>query len=819
MLRMASAVSIALGLAESDALVIGLARPFAQQVPCGFSLLCERFALAIDSFANRSQLNGATKTGRMRGIMTNSILRRPAITAAALLAGSALATPALAQDDDGLYIAQQRANRITVIGSRLPTEADELPVTVTVIDAVQIADELVTDIKDLVRFEPGVTVQRQPARFGAALGTTGRAGNSGFTIRGIGGNRTLILVDGVRVPDGFSFGAQDAGRGDYVDLGLVKRVEILRGPASALYGSDGLAGVVAFTLSDPEDFLEDGKSFGGLVRASYSSADNEFAETAILAGDLGDISLMAVYTRRDFEELETAGTNDVTGSTRTVANPQDGHSDAFLGRIVFEPAGGHELRLTGEYTETYLFTDVLSGLSGSVLDLKGTDSGERIRLAADWSWTPADSGGIEYAHIGAYWQDAEDRQFTAEDRNPAADRTRINTFENRVYGASAEARAAFATGGLAHRVVFGGDVSWLNQKGLRDGTVPPAGETFPTRAFPETDFMLAGVFIGDEIELADGLITLFPALRFDTYKLDAQDDPLLPAFDGADQSDSRLSPKFGAVLAFDDFRLFGNYAAGFKAPTPSQVNNFFANPLQGYTSIPNPDLKPETSTAFEGGIRYAGDIFSASLTAFHSEYEDFIAQIETTGLPFPSPPDDLWEFQWVNLTGAEISGIEGRAELTLRNGITARGAFAYAKGDEILEDGSEAPLTSVDPLTLVGGIGYRDRNGRFGSELIATHHDRKSAETSEGLCGANPCFRPGSFTILDATAFVRLFGSLTLRAGVFNILDKKHTQWSDVRGVALVADPDNPGSFIPPASADAYTRPGRSFSASISYRF
>jgi outer membrane cobalamin receptor len=64
----------------------------------------------------------------------------------------------------------------------------------------------------------------------------------------------LIQVDGVRVPYGFSFGAQDAGRGDYVDIGLIKSVEFLRGPASALYGSDGLAGAVSFVTSDPPTF-------------------------------------------------------------------------------------------------------------------------------------------------------------------------------------------------------------------------------------------------------------------------------------------------------------------------------------------------------------------------------------------------------------------------------------------------------------------------------------------------------------------------------------------------------------------------------------
>lgn len=123
---------------------------------------------------------------------------------------------------------------VSVLATRTETRPDEAPATVTVITARQIEAELATDIKDLVRFEPGVSVVSQPQRFGAALGTTGRGGNEGFTIRGMGGDRVLMIVDGVRVPDGFTFGAQSVGRGGYADLDLMKSVEILRGPASAL---------------------------------------------------------------------------------------------------------------------------------------------------------------------------------------------------------------------------------------------------------------------------------------------------------------------------------------------------------------------------------------------------------------------------------------------------------------------------------------------------------------------------------------------------------------------------------------------------------
>lgn len=724
------------------------------------------------------------------------------------LALAATTAPAFAQDNDGEYWLA-RKNQIVVTATRTAVKAEDLPVTVSVKTDEQIADELVTDIRDLVRFEPGVSVQRQPARFGAALGATGRAGNESFNIRGIGGNRVLIQVDGVRVPDGFSFGAQASGRGDYVDLGLIKSVEILRGPSSALYGSDGLAGAVSFITADPADFIETGKNVGGLLRAGYSSADEEFSETAILAGRSGDWSLMAAYTRRDWQELDNKGTVGGNGPARTEPNPQDGHSNAALARIVYDPANGHKLRLTGEYLDTELYTNGLTGVGpgsfgASVDRLEGWDTGERKRVSLDWSWEG--EGVIDFARVALYWQDGEDRQYTEEDRTPSADRTRLNTFENRVIGASADARADFATGAIAHRLVFGGDISKTRQRGLRDGTVPPAGEVFPTRAFPSTDFTRGGLFAGDEISIADGRLILYPALRFDWYDLSPDDDPLLPAFSGAGQDGSRLSPKFGALWKITDtVRLFANYATGFKAPEPGQVNQFFENLAFGYTSAPNPDLDPERSESFEGGIRFSSDQVSLDVTAFSARYKDFISQEVVSGSFTPADPA---VYQFVNLDRARVKGAEARFEGRASSGLYTTLALSYAKGDEIQPDGTRVPLSTIDPLKLVVGIGYREpQNGRFGGQLIMTHSARKEASRTDGLCTPE-CFRPDGFTILDATAFVRIVGGLTLRAGVFNILDEKYAWWSDVRGLASTS-----------TVTDAYTQPGRNVSASLSFRF
>jgi hemoglobin/transferrin/lactoferrin receptor protein len=716
---------------------------------------------------------------------------------------------------------QQQTGRIVVTATRTPALQEEVPATVTVITDEEIADQLATDIKDLVRFEPGVTVRRAPARFGAAFGSTGRARNEDFVIRGIGGNRVLIQVDGIRSPQGFAFGPQDAGRGGFADVSLVKQVEILRGPASALYGSDGLAGAVSFVTADPVDILK-GDSVGGFVTSQFSSEDEEFAQTATLAGQSGSLSAMVAYTRRDFSELENRGENDGTGPTRTAPNPQDGRSNAVLAKLVWDN-GSHRVRLTGEWLDAAVETEVLTGVGPAFLfgpapvwnvdALNARDTNERVRASLDWTYDGSPEDAIEYAFLSAFWQDATDRQFAFEERTalgfiPAPDRERLNTFENRVYGAVTELRSGFDLGGMTHRIAFGGDVSWTRQEGLRGGTFPGRGETFPTRAFPVTDFTLGGVFLSDEITLLDGALTLFPALRFDFYDLNPTDDPLLPGFAVAGQSGSRLSPKFGTTLKLaDDVILFGNYAQGFLAPTPSQVNNFFEFIAGGYTSIPNPDLRPETSESFEAGARYVGDIFSLQVTGFRGDYDNFISQQIVSG---SFTPQDPAIFQFVNFSGARIEGVEARAEMRLDSGWNARFAMAYADGDTFDQTGARLPLDTIDPFNLIAGMGYRDPGGRFGGELILTHNGRKEAgELERAADGTDLFVRPEASTILDLTAFLAVTDALKLRVGVFNLTNEKYALWSDVRGLRR----QDAGIL------DAFTRPGRNVSVSASYRF
>lgn len=723
-----------------------------------------------------------------------------AASTAALLATAARAGDAKAEFD------AVEVDKVTVTATRSEKALSKAPASVIVISAQEIEDGLIKDIKDLVRDEPGVSVRNAPARFTAAGASTGRDGNAGFNIRGLEGNRVLIVVDGVRVPDSFAFGAQSVGRGDQVDLDTLKSVEIVRGPASALYGSDGLAGSVSFITKDPSDIIKPGRTFAGRARVGYGSADQSWTESVMLGGQVGHWEGLLTYTRRDGEGQKTAGTNASANTDRTTANPEDNRSNAILAKLIYSPDDHNRFRLTVDHLDRDVDWTVLSAIAKpplaatSVVGLTAFDKVKRDRVSLDHRFGDG-QGLIDSAHTTLYWQKSTTRQFSAEDRNTAVDRTRDATFDNRVLGAGVELHSRFDQGAFTHDFVWGGDASITRQRGVRGGTVPPAGETFPARAFPTTDFTLAGLYVQDEIKA--GRLALYPALRLDYYKLDPKPDPLFHAAT-AGQNDTHLSPKLGLVWEASDLvTVFANAATGFKAPSPSQVNTGFSNPVSNYQSISNPDLKPETSRTLEAGLRLGRDNWRLSVTGFTGDYDDFIEQVQVGGNFTAASPA---VYQYINLTGVTISGAEAKASVVLGAGFTARAAVAHAKGSSKAK-GVSMPLASIDPLKITGGVGYRAPSGRFGGDLSVIHADRKSASRTGVTCTGG-CFTPAAFTVADATAWWAVTEAVTVRAGVFNLTDEKYWWWSDVRGLSDTS-----------VVKDAYSQPGRNYSVSLALKF
>jgi hemoglobin/transferrin/lactoferrin receptor protein len=540
-----------------------------------------------------------------------------------------------------------------------------------------------------------------------------------------------------------------------------------------------------------------------------------------VAGRSGAWSGLLAYTRRDGQETGTQGDVDLPDSRRTVANPQDIESNSVLGKAVFAPNDRHRFRLTVDHFDREVVTEVLSGrappplAASAVVDLDARDTTDRDRVALDHRYSGA-GGLIDQAQWTVYWQRSETREFTDEDRFTAADRIRDNTFDTEVFGFSGQGESSFTAMNVPHRLVWGLDASRTRQEGLRDGTVPPMGETFPTRAFPNTDYTLVGAFVQDEITLIGGRLKLYPALRFDWYELKPKRDALFTGL-AAESSDERLSPKLGAVYWSDGgWGLFANYADGFRAPSPMQVNNAFSNPIFGYTSIPNPDLEPETSRTFEAGVRFrdltfAGGTWQAQAAAFTGRYENFIEQVALTP-PLPTLCGGFALcYQYVNLGEVEISGFEARLDGRWDSGFGLTAALGLAEGD-VTSGVTDTPLDSVDPLKVVIGASYRQPAGRWGGQAIVTWADRKDVGDVGGGCspGLTPadCYRPDGFTLLDVTAWWRVTDRATLRVGAFNLTDETYAWWSDVRGLSAAS-----------TVLDAYTQPGRNVSVSLTYSF
>ncbi len=231
-----------------------------------------------------------------------------------------------------------------------------------------------------------------------------------------------------------------------------------------------------------------------------------------------------------------------------------------------------------------------------MLDLKGTDTGSRTRIAGDWSWD-----GRRRHRSCPDRRSTGSRPRTASSPPKTATRRRPHPHQHlrqpRLWRRGRSARRLRHRQRFAHRVVFGGDISFTHQDGLRDGTVPPAGESLPDPRLPGDRFHARrAVRAATRSLAATGRCTLVPgaALR----RLRSRRDRRSAAADLRRGGPVRLACLAQARRGgeeIDEFRLFANYAQGFKAPSPSQVNQFFENPAPGYKGLPNPDLEPETS--------------------------------------------------------------------------------------------------------------------------------------------------------------------------------------------------------------------------------
>ena len=692
---------------------------------------------------------------------------------------------------------------MTVVATRTERAAHEVAATVSVKTAEDIEAELARDIADLVRFEPGVTV----------AGTGSRFGLTGFNIRGIGGNRVLTVVDGVRVPDEFSFGGFLSSRRDFVDIDSLERVEIARGPTSPLYGSDALGGVVVLRTKQPRDYLEAGEPFSAVFKGGYSGADDSAVGSLTLAGQAGPLQGLVLYTRRSGEETDNKGSVGGIGALRERPDPQSIDVENLVSKLTLTLSESQELSLGADFyandIESQVRSDYGSIVFGTRIDRRDADDS---RSRSRWSLGYRYDGELAFAdriEAMVYRQRSESEQFTEEDRTTPAraaqTRRRDSFFEQEIDGGWLQLSKAFSTGPLRHQVSYGLDYHATENASLRDGgsfdaSGAPVREraSLPTRDFPLTEVKQLAVFLQDEIVLLDGKLRLSPGVRYDRFEANTKtDDIYLTGNPGSaqpeDYQDSEVTAKVGAVLAINDaLSLYGRYSEGFRAPPYDDVNVGFTNFLGGYKTIANPDLASERSEGIEAGVRLRGQRGSVDLAYFRNSYRDFIESFAVAPAFLPSrgidPTDGLLTFQSVNRGEVTIDGVELRGSLAIGAGFSAQAALAYADGED-REAGT--PLNSIEPLNAVLGIGYEAPSGRWGANLIWTLAQGKGAGDIDP---DDPRLPTAGYGVLDLLLHANLTPKLRVNAGLFNLTDKRYLRWADTASIGS----DAPGRFTQP---------------------
>lgn len=733
---------------------------------------------------------------------------------------------------------------LTITATRQAQSVTLVPSTVEVVDRSELDRKNVNTIKELVRDMPGVSVG----------GTGSRAGTTGYNIRGIDGDRVLTQIDGVELPNSFFNGPYAQTERNYVDPEIVKRVEVLRGPASALYGSNAIGGAVSYFTLDADDILQEGRNAGARLKTGYGSADDSWLTSGTVASRTDAFDGLLHLSQRNGHETESYGRTGGTGLSRTEANPQDVRTTNVLAKLGWRYAEGERFGLVYEKYEDDRDSDQKSAyggpyfngaptIPGSVLPggmyqwRTGNDTITRERYGLEHRML-LDSAMADHLKWTFNYQVAKTDQATDEFYYPITRqvlRTRDTLYKERQWVFDLQLDKAFALGETDHLLTYGSTLKRQKVTGYREGGATclavgrgctavgaPSSVASDSLArssdFPDPTIDTYGLFGQDEIRW--NAWTFLPGLRYDYTRLKPHiTEEFLNTVDqsgeGEVSSDSKtwhqLSPKLGVTYAFNDnYRWYGQYAQGFRTPTAKALYGRFDNPGAGYRVEPNPDLEPERSQSYETGLRGNFEEGSFDIAVFYNKYRDFINEDAIT--PGYSEPT----FQSNNIEHAIIQGVElkGRLELGALGapqGLYTKGAVAYAYGRN--QDTGE-PINSVNPLTGVFGLGYDEQAGRYGALLdwtLVKRKDRVDDTSFKAPDGTSSQFKTPGFGTLDLTGYYKLSDDLTLNAGLYNLTDKKYWLWDDVRGYDGVGE----ASVLAPANLDRLTQPGRNVAVNL----
>ena len=335
-------------------------------------------------------------------------------------------------------------------------------------------------------------------------------------------------------------------------------------------------------------------------------------------------------------------------------------------------------------------------------------------------------------------------------------------------------------------------------------------------------------------------------LRYDNSSSKAKDNPnYTPAirgqipYLGSERKHSGFSYGLGLDWKFTPhLNLLAKYSTGFRAPTSDETWLLFPHP--DFYLKANPNLKAETAKNFELGLAGSGKAGNFKFSGFQTRYRNFIeltymgVSSDNPNSPNYAPISDgtalvsspVWQNQnrssaWVK--GLEFNGTWNLDSIGLPQGTHAGVNVSYIKGKAKQTNGQETPINALSPWSAVYNLGYDAPSKRWGINAYLTHTAAKkpsdTVHSSDDLNNPWPFAKHSkAYTLFDLTGYVNLGKYFTLRAGAYNIGNKKYYTWESLRSIrefGTVNRVDNKTH----AGIERFTSPGRSYNFTLEAKF
>jgi outer membrane receptor protein involved in Fe transport len=635
---------------------------------------------------------------------------------------------------------------VTVTATRSARPIFTTPHPVAIVDSATIRQSLGQNAADLLRGSPGIDV--------IGVGPNQHR----IQIRGQRGQRILILEDGIRLNN--SRRQQDFGEiPALVGTNELQKIEVVRGPASVLYGSDAIGGVMNM-VTNRAPYGRSGQTLNGHLSYRYSGAGALSQISGSLVGHLGRFGYRAGGQYRDAEPFTApkGSFGNISldeGVTVHDSGVQDQNYHAEIG-YGHSPASRIFLRYT-----RYESRD--AGFGYVEPEAIGDTSGNRVRL-----WYPeqqVDRFSLGYSHTRLGLPVADKVDVTAYTLLNRRDFSRSivvrlsptaqlasegqTLTDSRTTGLRLEAARAVGR----HLLTYGADFftersdNTDSSRTVVTGFGPPRTTINTQPSVPHATYRSVGVFLQGELHLSER-VNLVLGTRYQDVTARTRETPGLDAALISSGDNALVGSANLAVMVSEHLTLVGTAGRAFRSP--NLIERFFDGATSDGSGFqrPNPGLVPETSLNFDAGFKFQRGVFYTETFVFRNEIRDGI-RIENTGERHQGRPI----FRNVNVDRLRETGLEFLADLRLGSGVALGGTFTTTDSENLSDP--EIPVGDSFSSRVTGYLMYRHPAGRFYAGYEVRHNgERKDVD----LGGANPIgdVLP-SFTVSNLRGGARVF--------------------------------------------------------------